>query len=286
MKLHHLRLTGIGPFAGTVEIDLAALGAGGMFLLEGPTGSGKSTILDAIVYALYGQVAGSATSADRIRSQFAPSSEPSVVDLVFETASGIYRVRRQPEFQRPKMRGTGTTKEQAKAVLWRIGSPQLITDVIADTAGTAGGLEAIATRIDEVGREIQRAVGLSRDQFTQTVLLPQNEFARFLRAGTGERQDVLERVFGTETYAAVEKQLAEMRKQAKREVDAAQQTLGTALARFTEATVLEDEQVRALEEHATALRLEPLAVLATEHLAAVTTRAEAARSTAEQAGAA
>ena len=284
MKLHHLRLTGIGPFAGTVSIDFAALGAGGMFLLEGPTGSGKSTILDAIVYALYGQVAGTATSADRIRSQYAPPTEASVVDLVFETASGLYRVRRQPEFQRPKMRGTGTTKEHAKAVLWRIGSPQLIDEVIADTAGGGSGVEAIATRIDEVGREIQRAVGLSRDQFTQTVLLPQNEFARFLRAGTGERQAVLQRVFGTETYARVEKQLEEMRKQAKREVDAAQQTLGTALARFTEATALEDEQVTTLQEHATALRLVALAALAGEHLAAIAARADDARTAATAAG--
>ncbi|WP_394216463.1 AAA family ATPase [Brachybacterium vulturis] len=284
MKLHHLHLTGIGPFAGTVQIDLAALGASGMFLLEGPTGSGKSTILDAIVYALYGQVAGSVSSGDRIRSQFAPPTEASVVDLVFETASGIYRVRRRPEFHRPKLRGTGTTKEQAKAVLWRIGSPQLIQDVIADTAGGGGGVEAIATRIDEVGREIQRAVGLTREQFTQTVLLPQNEFARFLRAGTGERQAVLQRVFGTETYAAVEKQLEEMRKQARREVDAAQQTLGTALARFTEAAALQEEPVGVLEEHAAALRLDPLAALAEEHLAAVTARAEEAGGAAEQAG--
>src|SRR5690606_10640185 len=104
--------------------------------------------------------------------------------------SGIYRVRRSPEFQRAKLRGSGTTKEQAKAVLWRIGSPQLIAAVIADAAGGGGGVEAVATRIDEVGREIQRAVGLSRDQFTQTVLLPQNEFARFLRADTRERQQV------------------------------------------------------------------------------------------------
>ena len=276
MKLHHLRLTGIGPFADTVEIDLAALGASGMFLLEGPTGSGKSTILDAIVYALYGQVAGSVSSGDRIRSQFAPPTEASVVDLVFETASGIFRVRRQPEFQRPKRRGTGTTKEQPKAVLWRIGSPQLIADVIADTAGGGSGVEAIATRIDEVGREIQRAVGLTREQFTQTVLLPQNEFARFLRAGTGERQAVLQRVFGTETYDRVEKQLEEMRKQARREVDAAQQTLGTALARFTEATALEGEPVTTLQEHAAALRLGPLAGLAEEHLAAVSARADEA----------
>ena len=203
MKLHHLRMTGIGPFAGTVEIDFAALGASGTFLLEGPTGSGKSTILDAIVYALYGQVAGSATSADRIRSQFAAPTEPSIVDLVFETPSGLHRVRRSPEFQRPKLRGTGTTKEQAKALMWRIGSPQALPAAIADTAGAGDGSEVIASRIDEVGREVQRAVGLTREQFTQTVLLPQNEFARFLRAGTGERQQVLQRVFGTETYAAV-----------------------------------------------------------------------------------
>src|SRR5699024_875610 len=114
--------------------------------------------------------------------------------------------------------------------------------------------------------------------------LPQNEFARFLRAGTGERQAVLQRVFGTETYAAVEKQLEEMRKQAKREVDAAHRTLSTALARFTEATALEDEQVRALEDHASALRLEPLAALAEEHVEAVTTRADEADAAAQKAG--
>lgn len=273
MKLHHLRMTGIGPFAGTVEIDFAALGASGTFLLEGPTGSGKSTILDAIVYALYGQVAGSVTSADRIRSQFAAPTEPSVVDLVFETSSGLHRVRRSPEFQRPKLRGSGTTKEQAKALMWRIGSPQALPAAIADTAGTGDGSEVIASRIDEVGREVQRAVGLTREQFTQTVLLPQNEFARFLRAGTGERQQVLQRVFGTETYAAVEKQLEEMRKQAKRQVDAAQQTLGTALARFVEAVALEDEDSAALTEHAAALRLEPLAAAADEQLEHVIARA-------------
>ena len=276
MKLHHLRMTGIGPFAGTVEIDFAALGASGTFLLEGPTGSGKSTILDAIVYALYGHVAGSATSADRIRSQFAAPTEPSVVDLVFETSSGLHRVRRSPEFQRPKMRGTGTTKEQAKALMWRVGSPQGLPAAIADAAGSGDGSEVIASRIDEVGREVQRAVGLTREQFTQTVLLPQNEFARFLRAGTGERQQVLQRVFGTETYAAVEKQLEEMRKQARRQVDAAQQTLATALARFTEAVALEDEQSAALAEHAAALRLDPLAAAADEQLAAVTAHASEA----------
>ncbi|UEJ84253.1 SMC family ATPase [Brachybacterium halotolerans subsp. kimchii] len=295
MKLHHLHLRGIGPFAGAVDIDFAALGASGMFLLEGPTGSGKSTILDAIVYALYGSVAGSGASSDRIRSQFAASDSPSAVDLVFETSAGIFRVHREPDYERAKKRGTGTTKQQAKALLWRLGSPELLPGVIAEiaggaadgadfaarTAGTgsaagtagaasspAGAAEPLATRLDEVGREIQRAVGLSREQFTQTVLLPQNEFARFLRAGTGERQQVLQRVFGTEIYQDVEKQLEEMRKEAKREVDAAKGSLGRSLARFVEAVGVEGEPLDALEGHAEALRLEELGAAAREHLAA------------------
>ncbi|WP_246956070.1 SMC family ATPase [Brachybacterium sp. Marseille-Q7125] len=285
MKLHHLRLIGIGPFAGTVEIDLAALGASGMFLLEGPTGSGKSTILDAIVYALYGQVAGD-TSPARIRSHFAPPQQASVVDLVFETGSGIYRVRRSPEYQRPKLRGSGTTKEQAKAVLWRISSPQALPEVIADVAGGGGGVDVVATRIDEVAREIERAIGLTREQFTQTVLLPQNEFARFLRADTKDRQQVLQRLFGTEIYAAVEKELEEQRRQAKRDVDAARQTLATALARFTEAAAVEDEPAAQLADHADALRLDTLAEGADGILTAATAQEAEAVTAAQTARAA
>ncbi|WP_152352408.1 AAA family ATPase [Brachybacterium subflavum] len=286
MKLHHLHLRGIGPFAGAVDIDFAALGASGMFLLEGPTGSGKSTILDAIVYALYGSVAGSGASSDRIRSQFASADSASVVGLVFETGAGIFRVHREPEYERAKKRGTGTTKQQAKALLWRLGSPELLPGVIAEVTGgavdgtdtpsgtagaassPAGAAEPLATRLDEVGREIQRAVGLSREQFTQTVLLPQNEFARFLGAGTAERQQVLQRVFGTEIYQDVEKQLEEMRKEAKREVDAAKESLGRSLARFVEAVGVEGEPLDALEGHAEALRLDELGPAAREHLEA------------------
>ncbi|MCL6423098.1 SMC family ATPase [Brachybacterium sp. JHP9] len=274
MRLHHLRLRGIGPFAGDVTIDFAALGASGMFLLEGPTGSGKSTILDAIVYALYGTVAGAGASGDRIRSQFASPREASVVDLVFETSSGIYRVRREPEYQRAKLRGTGTTKEQAKALLWRLGSPALIPEVVADRAGAGGGVEPIAMRLDEVGREIQRAVGLTREQFTQTVLLPQNEFARFLRASSGDRQQVLQRVFGTEIYQDVEKQLGEMRKGAKRQVDEARGVLGQSLARFGEAAGLEDEDRKQLDAWADLMQLDAITEAAAARTEALTAEAE------------
>ncbi|PWH06360.1 SMC family ATPase [Brachybacterium endophyticum] len=287
MKLHHLHLRGIGPFGGDVDIDFTALGASGMFLLEGPTGSGKSTILDAIVFALYGNVAGSSASGERIRSQFASPTTASVIDLAFETGSGIYRVRREPEYARAKKRGSGTTKQQAKALLWRIGSPELLPVVIAEMAegasgatneGTAaaGAAEPIATRLDEVGREIQQAVGLTREQFTQTVLLPQNEFARFLRAGSGERQQVLQRVFGTEVFQDVEKQLEEMRKQARREVEAARGTLNRSLARLVEARVIEGEDLATLEGHADALRLEDLDEAAGQHHASAAEASERA----------
>ncbi|MFC0676121.1 AAA family ATPase, partial [Brachybacterium hainanense] len=282
MKLHHLTLRGIGPFREEIRIDFAALGAGGLFLLEGPTGSGKSTILDALVYALYGDVAGSEASDARIRSQFAPPTEPSVVDLVFETGQGIYRVRREPKYERARKRGTGTTTSQAKALLWRIGSPDMIPGLIADAPGAGAGVTPLATRLDEVGREISRAVGLSRSQFTQTVLLPQGEFARFLRARTGDRQQVLQRVFGTEIYEDVEKRLEEMRRGAASQVDAARSRLGQATARFLEASAgIQAEEdgppvdaphadaatppaadPATLEEHAAQLRLDPLAAAA------------------------
>ncbi|GAB2536568.1 AAA family ATPase [Brachybacterium huguangmaarense] len=282
MKLHHLRLRGIGPFRDEVSLDFSALGASGLFLLEGPTGSGKSTILDAIVYALYGGVAGSEASGARIRSQFAPPTEPSVVDLVFETGSGIYRVRREPEYRRAKLRGTGTTREQAKALLWRLSSPELIGPVLADAAGQGAGVVPVATRLDEVGREIARAIGLSREQFTQTVLLPQGEFARFLRARTQDRQAVLTRVFGTEVFEEVEKQLEQMRRAAKSQVAEATGTLRTAVARFVEASGSDEDARASLDEEASALRMAELADAAD----AIVRDAEARGTRAEEAGAA
>lgn len=236
MKLHHLRLRGIGPFRDDAAIDLAALGASGTFLLEGPTGSGKSTVLDAIVFALYGGVAGEGSGTDRIRSQFADPFEQSYVDLVFETGAGIFRVRRSPQYERPKKRGDGTTTQHAKALLWRLDSPALIPAAIADALGEGAGVEVRATRLDEVGAQIQSAIGLTREQFTQTVLLPQGEFQRFLKARTAERQQVLTRVFGTQLYEEIERELETRRKQARAHEADASSVLGRAVERFTEAS--------------------------------------------------
>uniref|UniRef100_UPI000AA3A00D AAA family ATPase n=1 Tax=Cellulosimicrobium cellulans TaxID=1710 RepID=UPI000AA3A00D len=104
MHLHSLTFQAIGPFPGRHRIDLAALGASGIFLLDGPTGAGKSTIIDAIVFALYGKVASESASDDRLRSAYADATVESFVDLVLEVPAGVFRVRRTPEYRRPKKR--------------------------------------------------------------------------------------------------------------------------------------------------------------------------------------
>ncbi|MEO6999459.1 MAG: SMC family ATPase, partial [Terracoccus sp.] len=186
MQLHHLEMTAIGPYAGTERVDFASLGRAGLFLLEGPTGSGKSTIIDAITFALYGKVAQASADVERIHSHHADPRTVPLVTLVFETQSGLYRVQRSPRFERPKSRGSGTTVAQPSVKLWRVSAPD---DLV--------GGELLSTNIGDCDDEITRAVGLTRDQFVQTVILPQGEFATFLRAKPEDKGRLLEKVFGT-----------------------------------------------------------------------------------------
>jgi exonuclease SbcC len=223
VNLHRLTLRAIGPYAGEHTVDFAELGASGTFLLEGPTGAGKSTVIDAIVFALYGSLAGEGASRDRLRSHHAaPDVEP-FVELVFETAAGIHRVRRTPAWRRPKKTGTGTTPANATATLVRLTSPD------------ATGGEPVSTSTQEVGGEIGRILGLTRQQFVQTVVLPQGEFAAFLRSTGEERRTMLQSLFGTEIYEATTAQLVEARRSANTEVAAADHAVELGWARLREA---------------------------------------------------
>ena len=210
MRIHSLTMTGIGPYAGREHIDFDAVGASGRFLLTGPTGSGKTTIIDAIVFALYGDVADSADSSkERIRSALVGPHTESVIELVFSTGAGVYRVRRTPTYERAKRRGQGTTTQNGTVKLWHL----------AELGGEP--LDEPVTRVGDADAEIARAVGLSREQFTQTVVLPQGKFARFLRADSSERQHLLKDVFGTGIYDAIQDALIQASRDGARRVEQA-----------------------------------------------------------------
>ncbi|WP_161970244.1 AAA family ATPase [Dermabacter sp. HSID17554] len=249
MKLHHLSFEGIGPFKDRVDLDFDALGASGLFLLEGATGSGKSTIIDAIVFALYGNVAGGGSSDARVRSDFMPNTRPSVVDLFFEVPRGIYRVRRTPAYERARLRGTGApVHENQTAKLWKLSSPEALAEAIHGTE-RANDIEPIANRPQDVGAEVRELLGLTHAQFTQTVVLPQGEFARFLKADTSERKIVLERIFQTQFYEQIEQSFGELRREAQRDVDASKAELGATLERVLEAaSASEDQRAQALAD--------------------------------------
>jgi exonuclease SbcC len=223
MRLHCLEMTAVGPFADRQAIDFDRLGSGGLFLFEGPTGVGKSTILDALTFALYGGLASAAGDVARMRSDFAdPSVRPEVV-LEFSVRGRRFRVRRSPEFARPKLRGRGTTVEKATVHLQR---------------WDADGWETLSTSKEEVGGILTDLVGVNREQFRQVVLLPQGEFATFLRADDDTRRDVLTKLFGTHFYRHVTEALQSRAQAARAAVQVADAALGARVAAAWEAAAL------------------------------------------------
>ena len=197
MKLHRLAFTAIGPFAGTEVIDFTAFDDSGLFLLEGPTGAGKSTLIDAIAFALYGDVARlKDSSKDRLRSDLAAPGVHSEVDLVFEVSSGIYRVRRFPSYI-PK--GRKSPRNEPVTLVRVVEDPDA-----QDGFRTVGAVERGARQVDPAIRDL---VGLSKEQFLQTVVLPQGKFAEFLTASSKDREAVLSDIFDTRIYRELQRDL-------------------------------------------------------------------------------
>ena len=237
MRLIALRFQGIGPYRGEFAIDFTALTRGHMFLIEGETGAGKTTILDAIVYALYGGVSGS-DGKQRMRSRFLYDSDtPSWVDLIFMANGECYRIRRSPDYTRPKQRGDGTTSIAAKAKLWHvdknIGS---LIDLGGDAgrffdyADEPGHAQALAGRMKEASVEIVSLLGLNRDQFSKTIMLAQGEFSRFLEMKPEDRTDLLKDLFGAQIYEDIQRDLHERAAKAKATMDDGHLMLANAIA--------------------------------------------------------
>jgi DNA repair protein SbcC/Rad50 len=207
VRLHRLDITAFGPFGGSQTVDFDELSAAGLFLLHGPTGAGKTSVLDAVCYALYGAVPGARQSGQgmTLRSDHAASSSRTEIRLELTVAGRRLEVTRQPPWERPKKRGSGTTLDKAQS--W-----------LREYDGAAGAWKDLSRSHQEIGEEITQLLGMSREQFCQVVLLPQGDFARFLRADAEARGKLLGRLFDTHRFAEVEKRLAERRRAAEAQV--------------------------------------------------------------------
>ena len=227
MRIRSLCFQGVGPYLARQEIDFDQLGHSGLYLINGPTGAGKSTIIDCITFALYGELSDKAADKSRLRSDFAEGTDKTEVDLVFETSAGTFRVIRSPEFLRAKKAGSGLTRSLATCSVFRV---------------LPGGTEeTIATNVGSAKAELRKLVGLSREQFVQTVVLPQGKFADFLHADTGSRAEVLKSIFDTSIFERTVSILNEDAKLVRNEVERATDTLVGQIGRVAALIELDDE---------------------------------------------
>ena len=219
MRPHRLRVQAFGAFAAVEEISFDDLE--GLFLLHGETGAGKTTLLDAIAFALYGRVPGERGKTRRLRSDHAAASVRTEVRLEATVGGRRLRITRKPEQERPKKSGTGVTRSQASVLL--------------EEATPAGGWEVKSTRSGEADAEIADLMGMSAEQFFQVVLLPQGRFAQFLHADAEARARLLQKLFGTDRFRAVEDWLADRRRATAADVAVAVEATGRLLARVGQA---------------------------------------------------
>ncbi len=197
MKPLKLFFSAFGPYAGEQSLDFADLRGHSFFLIHGNTGTGKTTILDAICYALYGDTSGKERSADDMRCQLAALATPTVVRLDFSLGEKIYRIERLPQQIRPRKKGEGTTLDDPKATLWE---RTLCTDDAQEGVVLAGLPTTVTNRMVEL-------LGFKSEQFRQVIMLPQGKFRDLLIAESRQREAILETLFGTEYYSRIESAL-------------------------------------------------------------------------------
>lgn len=194
MKPIKLTMSAFGPYAKKTEVDFTVLGSDGLFLITGDTGAGKTTVFDAISFALYGEASGGTQrrSARSFRSDYAAPEQETFVELTFVHRGRTYRVRRSPEYDRPKLRGEGTTRQAAAAEL------------------QCEETDELYTRVDTVNRRILELIGLDREQFAQTVMIAQGDFLKILQAKSDERKKLFQKLFHTTRFDVLQRRLGEM----------------------------------------------------------------------------
>lgn len=201
MRPTGLVISAFGPYAGKQELNLDKLGENGLYLITGDTGAGKTTIFDAIVFALYGEASGDTREASMFRSKYADAATPTYVELEFVCRGKLYKIRRNPEYERPKDRGKGVTMQRADAQL-------LFPD----------GRSPV-TKYKEVTKAVVELLGLDRTQFIQIAMIAQGDFLRLLFAKTEERSKIFREIFETKLYLAFQLSVREEAAQLKQQYD-------------------------------------------------------------------
>ncbi|OEF97391.1 AAA family ATPase [Desulfuribacillus alkaliarsenatis] len=215
MKPLKLEISAFGPYAKQQTINFLELKGKNIFLITGPTGAGKTTIFDAISYALFGEASGSSRSKDSLRSDFASIDTLTYVELEFELRGKEYKIKRVPQQERKKARGEGTMNQNAEAELYLPNG-------------------SLITKVNTVDKKINEILGITKEQFRQIVMLPQGEFRKLLEADSIEREAIFRKIFGTEAFAAIQKKLEEQKKSAAR-IIGEKQTKRETIARSIEA---------------------------------------------------
>lgn len=221
MRPVKMTISAFGPYAAETTIDFDRLGESGLYLITGDTGAGKTTIFDAITFALYGRASGQERRGAMLRSKYADAQTDTFVELTFALRGGEYTVRRVPEYDRPKKRGEGFVRQKPEAELYRPDG-------------------RVTTNFNDVTQEIEELIGLTRDQFAQIGMIAQGDFKRLLLAGTEERRTILRRIFHTERYEALQDQLSRRANAMRREADEAERALCQDAARLSVPEELEE----------------------------------------------
>lgn len=191
MRPIKLTMSAFGPYAKKTEIDFECLGEQGLYLITGDTGAGKTTIFDAITYALYGEASGDVRRADMFRSKYAKANVPTYVEFTFAYRGRCYTVKRNPEYQRPKAKGEGSTQQKADASM-----------IFPDG-------RAVVTKTKEVTKAVTDLIGLDRKQFCRIAMIAQGDFQKMLLAETEERSEIFRHIFNTGGYQAMQEKLKE-----------------------------------------------------------------------------
>lgn len=213
-----LTMQAFGPFASSETIDFTALGRSPLFLINGPTGAGKSSILDAICFALYGQTTGNERDPAQMRCDQADDSLLTEVSLDFRLRGVDYRVRRVPQQERPKARGEGTTTHNAEAQLWRLKEGGEVDSCL------------VARKVNDATAELQTLIGLDANQFRQVMVLPQGKFRELLLTGSKEREVIFSQLFQTQIFQRIEERLRTQANQIERAVNDHRQHISGILA--------------------------------------------------------